>query len=125
MAGILVADDDPAVGLLLRKVLEPHGHSIWTAHEAGRAVERFLTHRPDLLIANFHLPGQSGAIVAHACWISRPDLPVLFVSARPLSTKILLGQRRRAGFLAKPFEADDVVREVDGLLAGAGELAAQ
>jgi DNA-binding response OmpR family regulator len=57
---ILVADDDATSRLLLRMELESLGHDCDTTTNGTKAWEAFQAGRPDVVISDWMMPGQSG-----------------------------------------------------------------
>jgi CheY-like chemotaxis protein len=60
VASVLVVDDHPTNIELLRCILEPHGYRISSASTIDEAVGRVRTDRPDLVLSDVHLGGESG-----------------------------------------------------------------
>ena len=57
---ILVVDDDPDAGELVRRVLEARGAGVTVAASAEEALERLAATRPDLVISDIGMPGEDG-----------------------------------------------------------------
>ena len=79
---ILVAEDDAAIGAIIRRVLSEHGYSVVlvTGGSAALHVLEDPAARIDLLLTDVVMPGMSGRELAERATASRPDLPVLFMS---------------------------------------------
>jgi DNA-binding response OmpR family regulator len=60
---LLIAEDDPALGALLRKGMEAEGHQVHLVVDGQAAVETFFTVSPDLTILDLSLPRRDGAEV--------------------------------------------------------------
>lgn len=59
-AQILVVEDSETQALALRRTLEREGYSVVVAASAEAALERLNHDLPDLVVADFHLPGMDG-----------------------------------------------------------------
>ena len=57
---VLVVDDDPAVRLLTRTILEESSHTVFECQDGAAALESFLHVRPDVLLLDVVLPGKDG-----------------------------------------------------------------
>jgi len=57
---VLVIDDDPAVRLLTRTILEESSHTVFECQDGAAALESFLHVRPDVLLLDVVLPGKDG-----------------------------------------------------------------
>ena len=115
----LVVEDDAAIRLMLRKILEHSGLFVVEA-ATGHAAIRFLTdHKPDFICLDLMLPELSGFdICAFIRAHPRYDhVPVLIISGRQLPED--QAQARELGasaYLVKPFKPEQLSRCVLELL---------
>ena len=79
---ILVAEDEPAVRNLTRRILESHGYMVMTASGAEEALEmsRGFKGPIHLLLTDVIMPGMSGPQLADRMASERKDARVLFMS---------------------------------------------
>lgn len=61
---ILLADDEPMIVALLRRVLERRGHTVRTASSAGEALSLLKSHRFDAALVDVRMPGDGLTVVA-------------------------------------------------------------
>ena len=118
---VLVVEDEDGVRELVRQILEDHGHAVLTARHGRDAMltaERY--ERPiDLLVTDVVMPEMGGRGAG-----GEADGPA---AGSEGALHLGLYQRRgdpprdpgRAGFLHKPFTADDFMRRVREVLEGA------
>lgn len=59
-ASVLVVEDSETQALALRRLLEKEGYSVQTAPSGEAALEALNGPLPDLVVADFHLPGMDG-----------------------------------------------------------------
>jgi len=122
---ILVVDDDKLVRNLLVRTLEDDGYRVLAADSMATALE--LARRAadiSLVVTDVVMPGGSGVDAAHALWIDRPGLPVIFVSGytdNRIDGELLA--RSCVRFLAKPFDPDALLDLIAQALANATKLA--
>ena len=116
MARILVIEDEPLVGHMLRRFLERAGHEVvWAPN--GEVGLRRLAEGCDTGVCDL-MPGSPGEEVIRRIR-EEAGPPVLAVSA-----SVSRESQRRAleagaqAFLGKPFEAQAFLRVVEGLLRG-------
>ena len=125
MANILVVDDDPAVQLTVRLLLERAGHSVVVAGDGRKALAAFEAEVFDLLFLDIFMPGMDGIETMRLLLRDRPDIPIIVISGRPimseamsepdfLSMAIKLGAIRT---LPKPFRPADLQAAVSSCLA--------
>lgn len=86
MAKILVVDDDPAVQMTIRLLLERAGHSVVVADDGQRGVTAFETGDFDLLFLDVFMPAMDGIEAMRHVQRRRPDVPIIVISGRPLVT---------------------------------------
>ena len=65
-ASVLVADDDPEILQIVRRLLLGKGLNVLAAADGDEAMEKVLAHRPDLVILDVMMPGQTGWEVCRA-----------------------------------------------------------
>ncbi len=119
---ILLVEDQAALRLVIREILEEHGLQVQD-FENGRTALRALDEgaRPDLLVVDIGLPGDiDGYQVANACWTFDEHLPTLFITGYDgaLDTRRLKGSPLMR-LLHKPFELRLLTSKVEELLNAA------
>jgi DNA-binding response OmpR family regulator len=123
---VLVADDDSDMAALVKAMLEER-LSITVDHVANGALvlDQITATHPDLLILDVSMPGLNGIDVFDLLRGSAAavDLPVLFLTAMPDRAQHAFAQFGISDVMAKPFDADALVRRVDDLLARAARVA--
>jgi CheY-like chemotaxis protein len=105
---ILVADDDPAIVMLLRASLESDGFRVVTASDGKAALDVARAERPALLLLDWQMPGISGVEVTRAL---RDDtdpavraLPVVLITAQSGAENTAAGFAAGVtDYLTKPF----------------------
>ena len=88
-ATVLLAEDDPDVGDLVRHVLEAEGYSVELARDGAEALERFEACSPDLVVLDVMMPRLTGFEVLtrlRELEDSGKAVPVLILSARTSRT---------------------------------------
>ena len=78
---VLLVEDDPDVRAMLRLLLEDENYRVFEAADAERALERVDADRPDLLIVDLKLPGQSGLDLVRIVR-STSQVPIIVVTAQ-------------------------------------------
>lgn len=79
---LLIAEDDKALGLFLKRGFEMEGHRVRVAEDGAAAVEAFREELPDLTILDLNLPIKDGEQVLAELRALDADLPVLILTAR-------------------------------------------
>lgn len=125
MARILIVDDDPALLRLLSLRLRQEGHEPVEAASGEQALARLDQGLPQLLITDLRMAGMDGLQLFDAVHRRLPLLPVLMLTAHGTIPDAVEALRRGVfGYLPKPFEAQDLMAEVERALAAARTLGA-
>jgi signal transduction histidine kinase/CheY-like chemotaxis protein len=117
---ILLVEDEAAVQLLERRVLEMGRYEVLVAssgEEALRLLDGGIT-RIDLLVTDVVMPGMTGRELAEAAARRRPGLRALFLSGYTPDEVLRQGVRaEEAHFLQKPFTPSSLLGKVREVLA--------
>jgi DNA-binding response OmpR family regulator len=118
-ARILVVEDEPRLGELLRLYLEREGHAVTVVTDGRAAIAAVddLDGDPvDLVVLDLMLPGVGGEAVLTAIR-ERGDTPVLIASAKRSDVERIAGLRMGADdYLAKPFNPHELTARVAAVL---------
>lgn len=125
MARILIVDDDPALLRLLSLRLHYEGHTTVEASSGAAALARLDQEVPHILITDLRMPGMDGLQLFEAVHRRFPLLPVLILTANgTIPDAVHAMQRGVFGYVTKPFEGQDLMREVDRALEASSTLGA-
>jgi FixJ family two-component response regulator len=120
---IAVVDDDVRILESLQDLLESAGHSVCSFSSAQSLLEDDILPEIDCLIADIGMPLIDGFELHRLARDARPDLPIIFITARPEAAI----QKRAAaqghqGFFRKPFDGPALLATVKrALLASSQE----
>ena len=79
---LVLCVDDETVGLLVRKtLLEKAGYRVLTAPDGPTGLEIFDQHPVEAVILDYSMPGMHGGEVALRMRETKPDVPILLLSA--------------------------------------------
>ncbi len=119
---VLIVDDSAAIRKILQRVLRQTGMAIRTIHEAGdgeEALEVLKAHPVQLVLTDINMPKMDGiqllaSVKSCPQWRS---LPVVMITTEGGETKV--GEAVRlgaAGYVRKPFTADQIKEKLAGIL---------
>jgi CheY-like chemotaxis protein len=91
LANILIVDDDIAVQAVVRLLLEREGHHVVGASDGLEGLRVFAIGNFDLLIVDIFMPGMNGLETVSHVQQQRPDIPVIVISGRPISSDFGVG----------------------------------
>ncbi|MEZ0347228.1 MAG: response regulator transcription factor [Thermus sp.] len=123
MARILLVEDDPQVGELVKRFLEKEGLSVVWARAGREALrEAFEGEKPDLVVLDRGLPDMEGLEVLKALRDLDPFLPVLLLTGRADEDSRVEGLLEGADdYLGKPFSLKELLARIKALLRRAGK----
>ena len=116
-ATIVVADDEPAIRSLLRKILTAAGYTVLEAKDGKEAVRQIEASDADLLITDLAMPEQEGIETIRPLRSKRPRLKIIAMSG------VFAGPMLRAAealgahaSIAKPIQAEALLEIVTRVL---------
>ena len=106
---ILLVEDSKTEAMIITKILENAGFKVKNATNAQQAMECLRSYKPDLLLMDVVMPGQSGFQLTRNL-LKDPQfsmIPIIFCSSKNLETDKLWGLRQGAkDYVTKPVVAD-------------------
>ena len=80
---ILIVEDDVSINVMIKTIVEAEGYTALTAENGRDGIDLALSHTPDLIICDIHLPGMHGLDVIRAFKQapSLKDKPILMLTA--------------------------------------------
>lgn len=123
MANILVVDDDPDIGTMLKMMLEFKGYDVTLLNRADKTYDVLRRNEIDLVILDMLIAGDNGTDV---CAMIRENestsnLPVMMISALPDARPGCINAGANE-FISKPFEMQDLLSKVQYLLEGGSNI---
>jgi signal transduction histidine kinase/CheY-like chemotaxis protein len=118
-ATILVADDDPGVVSVMRRILESAGLGVVIARDGQEAVDIFVAHsaRISAVLLDLTMPRASGEEALRQIHALRRDVPVILMSGYTEQDAVdRVPANEIAGFIQKPFRPVDVLSAVNSAL---------
>ena len=116
---ILVVEDEAHLAAGIKYNLDAEGYHVTTVGDGPSALA-FIKSNPDsvdLVILDLMLPGMSGYAVCEALREDEQDMPILILSARTLAEDRARGFDVGADqYVTKPFDLDELLSRVNGLL---------
>lgn len=110
---VLIVEDDRSTNSLLAEILRDAGFRVTSRTTAAEGLAHLHQAAPDLVIADYRLPDGVGTDICRVA--RRSGVPSIVVSGYPSSIHGAI-EAEVDGWIAKPFEIDEVLRTVRRVL---------
>jgi CheY-like chemotaxis protein len=107
---ILVVDDDEGIVDALSLMLEEYGYKVYSTLRGEETYQKVDKFRPDLIFLDILMSGADGRIICQKLKSNTKtrSIPIVMISAHPSAKKHAISVGAD-GFLAKPFETDELI----------------
>ena len=114
---ILVIDDDPDIGTLIKMILENKSYAVAVVDNISMLPQALAEKRFNLLIIDMLLSGTDGKKICNAVkqQENSKDIPIIMTSAYPQAKEICLSSGAN-DFISKPFDMHDLISKVNRLI---------
>jgi two-component system response regulator AtoC len=104
-AQIMIVDDEPNMLKVLSSLLKREGYEVLEASDGQSALVSMEDNYIDVLLADLRMPGMDGMTLLERATSSRPDLPVIILTAHGTIDIAVEALKKGAfDFITKPFE---------------------
>ena len=118
-AKILIVEDEPAIREMVSYALSRSDFELLEAGDAQQAYRVIADHKPDLVLLDWMLPGESGLEVARRLRKDAPttELPIIMLTARGEEPDRVRGLECGADdYISKPFSPRELIARIHALL---------
>jgi two-component system phosphate regulon response regulator PhoB len=119
MSCILVVDDDPAIREMVGMALTRAGYEMLEAGSVPEARQLITSRRPDLVLLDWMLPGQSGFEFARQLYndSSHTSPPIIMLTARDQEEdKVAALEAGADDYVSKPFSVSELLARIKAVL---------
>jgi len=118
---VWIVDDDQSVRWVLEKALNQADIETRTFERAEHLLEAIDESSPDVLLTDVRMPGMSGLALLKRLRTTRPDLPIIVITAHSdLENAVAAYKGGAFEYLPKPFDIDEAVELVHKAARSAG-----
>lgn len=121
MNHLLLVDDDTEVLVLLKKFFEQHGYGVDIAVDGPALWRALQRRRPDLVILDVMLPGDSGLSLCQRLRAEHDVAVIMLTAMGELSDRVIGLELGADDYLTKPFDGRELLARVRAVLRRAGE----
>ena len=111
---VLLVEDDDETAQTLKRFLESQKQRVTVARNGGQAMSSFIMRKPDCVILDLILPGESGFELCERMKQKDDSVPVLVLSAIDMDdSRGLAGRVGADGYLTKPCRPDILLSTIN------------
>lgn len=116
-AKVLLAEDDAALGFVIKDSLEEAGYDVVLCADGQTAIERFNKNEFDICLLDVMMPHKDGFEVAKKIRQQTDMVPILFLTAKSLEEDKIKGFQTGADdYVTKPFSMTELLLRMDVFL---------
>lgn len=120
---ILLCEDDPNLGLVLKNYLELNDYDVILERDGRLGLAVFQREKFDLCLLDVMMPHMDGFTLAEEVRNINPDVPLFFLSAKTMKDDIIQGYKLGADdYITKPFDSEVLLLKIRAILKRNEEL---
>ncbi|TYA74735.1 response regulator transcription factor [Seonamhaeicola marinus] len=114
---ILLAEDEPALGLIIKESLETRNFKVLLCENGEKAFEIYKSHSPELLVLDVMMPKKDGFTLAKEIRVIDDAIPIIFLTAKSQTQDVVEGFTIGGNdYLKKPFSMEELIVRINNLL---------
>lgn len=114
---ILLVEDDPNFGTVLKDYLTMNDYSVTHAKNGMEGFEKFKKDDYDLCILDVMMPYKDGFTLAKEIREKNQEVPIIFLTAKALKEDVLKGYKVGADdYLNKPFDSEVLLMKIKAIV---------
>jgi DNA-binding response OmpR family regulator len=114
---ILLAEDEPALGQIIKESLETRNFSVILCANGDIALSKYQTEKPELLVLDVMMPKKDGFTLAKEIRETDDSIPIIFLTAKSQTQDVVEGFTIGGNdYLKKPFSMEELIVRINNLL---------
>lgn len=114
---ILLAEDEPALGQIVKESLESKGFEVLFSENGEQALELYKQHQPNVLVLDVMMPIKDGFTLAKEIRENDETTPIIFLTAKSQTKDVVNGFELGGNdYLKKPFSIEELIVRINALL---------
>lgn len=114
---LLLVEDDPNLGFIIKDNLEERGCQVTLCENGALAEEVLAKERFDLLLLDVMLPKKDGFSLAEGLRARNVNTPIIFITAREMLDDKIRGFKAGADdYITKPFEFEELFMRIEAVI---------
>jgi len=114
---ILLAEDEPALGMIVKESLETRGFRVLLCENGEKALNIYKEQQPELLVLDVMMPKKDGFTLAKEIRQENDTIPIIFLTAKSQTQDVVEGFTIGGNdYLKKPFSMEELIVRINNLL---------
>ncbi|HAD96873.1 MAG TPA: DNA-binding response regulator [Cryomorphaceae bacterium] len=114
---ILLVEDDPNFGAVLRDYLELHDFKVILAKDGVEGLQAYRNYDPEICILDVMMPHKDGFTLGSEIRDLDREMPIIFLTAKSLKEDVLKGYQVGADdYLTKPFDSEVLLYKIKAII---------
>lgn len=114
---ILLAEDEPALGLIIKESLETRGFRVHLYDDGEKALNGYKELQPELMVLDVMMPKKDGFTLAKDIRQLDDTIPIIFLTAKSQTQDVVEGFTIGGNdYLKKPFSMEELIVRINNLL---------
>lgn len=114
---IILAEDEPALGMIVKESLETRGFKVRLCNDGAKAYKAFEESQPHALVLDVMMPELDGFSLAKKIRLENEQIPIIFLTAKSQTEDVLEGFDVGGNdYLKKPFSMEELIVRIKNLL---------
>jgi len=114
---LLLAEDEPALGQIVKETLETRGFEVILCENGEKALEKYQRESPEILVLDVMMPKKDGFTLAKEIRSVDDSIPIIFLTAKSQTKDVVEGFSIGGNdYLKKPFSIEELIVRIENLL---------
>jgi len=114
---ILLAEDEPALGQIIKESLETRNFEVLLCQNGKQALETYQSEKPELLVLDVMMPIKDGFTLAKEIRTEDEQIPIIFLTSKSQTADVVEGFTIGGNdYLKKPFSMEELIVRINALL---------
>ena len=114
---ILLVEDDPTLGFVVKDNLEAHGYTVHHAPDGETGWQLYMKHNFDICVLDVMLPKRDGIWLAGQIRKKNETVPIILLTAKNMDEDKIAGFRGGADdYVTKPFNMQELLLRIEVFL---------
>lgn len=115
---ILLAEDEPALGQIIKESLETRDFNVLLCANGVEAYKVYKAENPEILVLDVMMPKKDGFTLAKEIRMEDDSIPIIFLTAKSQTQDVVEGFTIGGNdYLKKPFSMEELIVRIHNLLS--------